>query len=121
EVTYYLTVDSDWEDALQSVETVLEDYLDTLLKRLSDVDRIQFESKFELMDEKLETKTYLQITEESILIITQFRIPFDKGTSTQSDLNKENLPKLQSLPNVELSGKLVHVSMDHMEEPYSRS
>src|SRR5699024_10150361 len=58
EVTYYLTVDSDWEAALQTVETVLEDYLETLLKPMSDVDRKQFESKFELMDEKLETKTY---------------------------------------------------------------
>src|SRR5699024_5914322 len=105
----------------QTVETVLEDYLETLLKPMSDVDRKQFESKFELMDEKLETKTYLQITEESILIIAQFPIPFDKGTSTQSDLNKEILPKLQSLRNVELSGKLVHGSIDHMEEPYSRS
>src|SRR5699024_8334962 len=53
EVTYYLTVDSDWEAALQTVETVLEDYLETLLKPMSDVDRKQFESKFELMDEKL--------------------------------------------------------------------
>src|SRR5699024_6875725 len=41
EVTYYLTVDSDWEAALQTVETVLEDYLETLLKPMSDVDRKQ--------------------------------------------------------------------------------
>src|SRR5699024_5426742 len=92
EVTYYLTVDNDWEAARQKVETVLEDYLETHLKPMSDVDRKKFESKSELMDEKLETKTYLQITEESILIIAQFPIPFDKGTSTKSDLNKESLP-----------------------------
>ena len=121
EVTYYLTVDSDWEAALQTVEAVLSDYLEALLQPMSDVDRMQFESKFKLLDEKLETKTYLQITEESILIIAQFPIPFDKGTSTQSDLNKEILPKLQNLPGVELSGKLVHVSMDHVEEPSSPS
>src|SRR5699024_3833918 len=115
EVTYYLTVDSDWQTALQTVETVIEDYLTEFLQQLSPVERKQIESKFELMDEKLKTKTYLKITEDSILIIAQFPIHFAKGTSTQSELNKKVLPELTKLPNVELSGKLIHVSMDRAE------
>jgi len=115
EVTYYLTVDSDWQTALQTVETVIEDYLTEFLQQLSPVERKQIESKFELMDEKLKTKTYLKITEDSILIIAQFPIHFAKGTSTQSELNKKVLPELTKLPNVELSGRLIHVSMDRAE------
>lgn len=116
EVKYYLTVDSDWEAAIQTVETVVSNYLEEFLWQLSDLDRKQIESNFELMDEQLKAKTYLQITEESILIIAQFPIHFDKGTSTQSDLNKLILPKLRELTQVELSGKLVHVSMNHVED-----
>lgn len=121
EVTYYLTVDSDWEAALQTVETTVDNYVEDFKQQLSQVERKQIEMKFELMDEQLQTKTYLQITEESILIIVQFPTSFDKAASTQSDLNKAILPKLSKLPRVELSGKLVHVSMDHVEEESSSS
>ena len=116
EVTYYLTVDSDWKAALQTIEAVLDDYLQNFLQQISELEQKHIQNKFELMDETLQTKTYLQLTEESILIVAQFPIYFSKGTSAQSDLHQQILPKLAELPGVELSGKLVHVSMNQVEE-----
>src|SRR5699024_10352689 len=116
EVTYYLTVDSDWKSALQTVESVLDEYLQDFLQKMSTNEQKQIKNQFELMDEQLQTKTYLQLTEESILIIAQFPIYFSNGTSTQSDLDKKILPKLTELPGVELRGKLVRVSMEHVED-----
>src|SRR5699024_7714072 len=45
EVKYYLTVDSDWEAALQAIEKVVNNYLTDFLKQITEVERKQIESK----------------------------------------------------------------------------
>lgn len=112
EVKYYITVDSDWQAALAILEAELAIYLKGFLTDLSDVEIKIINAQLELMDESLTTKTYVKIDDESILLIGQYPIMYTKGTSTESLLNKQILPQLAQLENVELSGKAVHVDID---------
>lgn len=114
EVTYHITVDSDWKKARDIIMNEGNDYIDEFLTQFSKREIHKIERKTPLFDEELKLKTYVLINEESIEIIAQFPIEYTTGTSTKSLLNEKIIPKLQQTANIELSGKALHMHVDNI-------
>lgn len=116
EVTYHLTVDSDWKKAQDIIKMEVTAYLIDFTSQFTEREIKKITRKSALFDEELTVKSYVLINEESIKVITQFPIEYTKGTSTKSLLNEKIIPVLQSTPNVELSGKTFHMHLDNFND-----
>lgn len=112
EVKYYITVDSDWKRAKEIVETECEKYVADFLASYTEDEIHKIDKKLSLVDEETRLKTYVLIDEAHITVVGQYPIHYTKGTSTESMLNEQILPKLQHTANIELSGIYVHVQVD---------
>lgn len=114
EVTYYITVDSDWEKALNIIKQEGNKYVDHFITTYSEKETQQLARKLPLFEEELTLKTYVLINEEAIELIAQFPIEYSKGTSTKSLLHEKIIPQLQQTDNIELSGKSLHMHLDNI-------
>lgn len=116
EVKYYITVDSDWKKVLHIVKKEVNIYLADFLSQYAEEEIHNIERISALFDEELKVKTYVLIEDEAIIIIAQFPIHYTKNSSTKSSLNERIIPMLNNAPNVELSGKTVHLNVDNFDE-----
>src|SRR5699024_8259793 len=101
EVTYHLTVDSDWKKAQELIKKEVNAYVADFTAQLTDKEIQKITRKSALFDEELKLKSYVLINDATIEIITQFPIEYTKGTSTKSLLNEKIIPKLQNTSNIE--------------------
>lgn len=114
EVKYKLTIDSDWEKALAVVEEVGEAYVEEFLEGYTEEELSNFHMRSALFDEELKLKTYVLLDDEGMNIIAQFPVHYTAGTSTQSDLNKRIIKRLNNLEDVAMNAKATHLYVDHL-------
>lgn len=116
EVSFKITVDSNWEKALAMVEKEGNQYLRHFLDQYTEDQLAEFRAKAALFDEELILKTYVLLEDDAIKIVAQFPVHYTKGTSTQSTLNKKIITRLNDLPNVEMHSITTHVHIDNFHE-----
>lgn len=121
EVTYHLTVDSDWKKAQELINKEVNAYVADFTAQLTEKEIQKITRKSALFDEELKLKSYVLINDATIEIITQFPIEYTKGTSTKSLLNEKIIPKLQNTPNIELSGKTIYMHLNNLQDIKNRS
>lgn len=116
EVTFHLTVDSDWKKAQELIKEEVNAYVADFTAQLTEKEIQKITRKSALFDEELKLKSYVLINDATIEIITQFPIEYIKGTSTKSLLNEKIIPKLQNTSNIELSGKTLYMHVNNLQD-----
>ena len=116
EVTYHLTVDSDWKKAQALIKKEVNAYIADFTSQFTEKEIQKITRKSAFFDEELKMKSFVFINDATIEIVAQFPIEYTKAVATISLLNERIIPILQHTPDIELSGKTIYMHVNNLQD-----